>query len=63
MWVSVDHEFCESAGVCRHLVPDLFVAAEDGTTQVVGDIVPSHLEDDVRLAADSCPRLALVVED
>ncbi|MFC6239263.1 ferredoxin [Longivirga aurantiaca] len=59
MRATVNQEFCESAGVCRGLVPDVFVLAGDGTTQAVAADVPLELEEDVTLAIDSCPRLAI----
>ena len=62
MRATVNQEFCESAGVCRVLVPDVFVLADDGTTQAVAADVPTPLEEDVSLALDSCPRLAISIQ-
>ena len=61
MLVSIDHEFCEASGECLRLVPEVFVADADNTTRVTDGPVPEELEDDVRLAADSCPRLAIML--
>ena len=55
----VDPEFCELAGECLRLVPDVFVTGSDGSTRTVDGPVPAELEEEVALAVDSCPRLAI----
>lgn len=59
MRASIDQEFCESAGICRELVPDVFVLDGSGATRAIDRDVPAEREHDVELAIDSCPRLAI----
>jgi ferredoxin len=61
MRIAIDRDFCESAGECLRLVPAVFHTDSVGATQAMGSPVPLELEEDVRLAADSCPRLAITL--
>lgn len=61
MLVTIDGEFCESAGECVRQVPQVFFVGPDDATRTIDGPVPAELEDDVLLAVDSCPRLAIVV--
>jgi ferredoxin len=56
------NEHCQGHGLCRLSAPDLFFAREeDGNAYVKDENVPPGREDDVQLAADSCPELAIEV--
>ena len=56
------NEHCQGHGLCRLSAPDLFFAREeDGNAYVNDETVPPGREDDVQLAADSCPELAIEV--
>lgn len=61
MRVTVDEKFCESSGECAGLVPEVFTVPPDGRAKALDGDVPVQLEDDVYLAVDSCPRLAITV--
>jgi ferredoxin len=60
MHVKIDDDRCQGHGLCRMTAPDLFFAREeDGHAYVKDQAVPAGREDDARLAADSCPELAI----
>jgi ferredoxin len=62
MRVRVNDERCQGHGLCRISAPDLFFAREeDGSAYVTDGEVPAGREADVRLAANSCPELAIDV--
>lgn len=62
MRVRINDERCQGHGLCRISAPDLFFAREeDGNAYVKDEEVPAGREDDVQLAADSCPELAIEV--
>jgi len=59
--VSVNPEYCERSGECIAQVPCVFYADAAGRTRTIDGEVPPELEDEVRAAADFCPRLALSI--
>lgn len=62
MRVQVDLTHCQGHGVCHMSAPDVFeLAPEDGHSIVRTDPVPSALEADARLGAESCPERAISV--
>ena len=54
MKVSVDKEGCISCGVCVNACPEVFQFDENDKSDVITQPDPSQ-EDDVQIAADSCP--------
>lgn len=68
MKVTVDPIACEANAVCVRLVPRLFSIHEDDEGEdalaIAGDgEVPADLGDSVRDAVNSCPKMALTLED
>ena len=68
MKVTVDPVACEANAVCVRLVPRLFSIHEDEDGEDVLAIaadgeVPAALADAVRDAVNSCPKMALTLED
>lgn len=64
MKVKVNDDRCQGHGLCRISAPDLFFAREeDGNAYVKDENVPPGREDDAALAADSCPELAIEIDD
>ena len=61
MYIKVDTALCERSGICTELAPDTFRLEEEGL--VVMQDAPDSDVDDVRFAAENCPRLALSVQD
>jgi ferredoxin len=62
MKVTVDRELCEANGVCASLVPQIFDLDEDDYLHITPGAVPAELADQVRLAVQSCPKMALSLE-
>jgi len=68
MKVTVDPILCEANAVCVRLVPQLFSIHEDDDGEDVLAIandgeVPAELAGGVRDAVNSCPKMALTLED
>lgn len=64
MKVRVDEDKCQGHGLCRISAPELFFAREeDGHAYVKDENVPPEQEDAAQLAADSCPELAIEIDD
>ena len=62
MRVKIDDELCESCESCVEICPEIF--------QMIGDIavtkmeeVPEELEEACREAADTCPMVAIIIEE
>ena len=67
MKVIADYDLCEANAVCARLAPEIFSVDEvDGEDQMTiaadGDVPPSSA-DRVREAVQSCPKMALLLED
>jgi ferredoxin len=62
MKVTVDRDLCEANGVCAGLVPQIFDVDEDDYLRITPGDVPAELADQVRLAVQSCPKMALQLE-
>jgi ferredoxin len=58
--VHVDPELCIGSGSCVHLAPGAFVLDDDGVADV--EDAAAATEDQLRLAARSCPTGAIAVE-
>ena len=63
MRINLDSEKCQGHGRCYALVPDLFDCDDEGYAVVreLGEL-NAQQEQAARLAADSCPEFAIVVE-
>lgn len=59
--VHVDPELCIGTGSCVHLAPGAFALDDEGVADVEDPQAAS--EDQLRLAARSCPTGAIVVEE
>jgi ferredoxin len=63
MRVEADWDACEANAVCAGLVPEVFEVDDDDNLQITPGDVPARLEQRVRLAVGSCPKLALRIEE
>ncbi len=63
MRVRVDRDLCMGTGGCEALAPQVFTVADDGVVALLVDEVGPEDAEDVRDAVDSCPTLALALED
>ena len=63
MRVRVDYDLCEANAVCAGLVPQVFEVDDNDDLYILVDEVPAQLADQVRHAVQSCPKLALSLED
>lgn len=65
MRVRVLDDVCQGHTRCQVHAPSIFeLAEEDGRAHVAGNVVPGELEEQVRLAARSCPERAIeIIED
>jgi len=63
MRVRVDYDLCEANAVCAGLVPQVFEVDDDDNLFILVDEVPAGLTAQVRHAVQSCPKLALSLED
>ncbi len=64
MKIIIDRMFCEGNGACVRECPELFSLDDEYVLSFPeGEKVPEELEKKVLLAAGSCPRQALDIED
>jgi ferredoxin len=65
MRVTVDADLCSGQGRCYVLSPELFSSDDDGYCAERGPSrqVPTGQEDSARLAAESCPEGAIVIDE
>jgi ferredoxin len=64
MKVSIDPERCQGHTVCALTAPELFVIRDDDAiASVVSEDVPSELQPQAILGANSCPERAIIVSD
>jgi ferredoxin len=63
MRVTVDRDLCEANGVCANLVPQVFELDDDDELHIATGEVPAELAGKVRLAVQSCPKMALRLEE
>ena len=63
MKVRVDEDLCLGCGICEGLAPDVFSLANEPFAEVLVDVVPAELEDDVRQSAEECPEEAIIIEE
>ena len=62
MHIKVDTTLCERSGICTELSPESFRLGDTGPVIVTQDAAGADVED-VRFAAENCPRLALAIRD
>jgi ferredoxin len=63
MRVTVDTDLCEANGVCSALVPEVFSLDESDELTILVSEIPPELGDRVRDAVQSCPKMALTLEE
>lgn len=63
MKVRVDEDLCLGCGICEGLAPDVFSLANEPFAEVLVDVVPAEMEDDVRQSAEECPEEAIIIEE
>lgn len=63
MKVKVDEDLCLGCGICEGLAPDVFSLANEPFAEVLVDVVPAEMEDDVRQSAEECPEEAITIEE
>ena len=64
MKVKIDYDLCMGDRNCNKVCPEVFEYDEDKLiSRVLVEVVPKHLEEDVRKAARECVPGAIVVED
>jgi len=61
--VEVDHDACEANAVCAGLIPEVFEVDDEDVLHIKVDDVPAGLDDAVRHAVRSCPKVALSVRE
>lgn len=61
MRVRIDEERCQGHLRCVGIAPDLFEVDDAGHAFAQQEAVPAELEDAARVAADSCPELAVIL--
>ena len=54
---------CDAHGLCVEVLPELFRLDDWGYPILAAGVVPDGLESLARMAADSCPTLAIVLDD
>jgi ferredoxin len=63
MRVIVDRDLCEANGVCANLVPQVFELDDGDELHIAAGEVPAELAGKVRLAVQSCPKMALRLDE
>ena len=59
--VSVDVDRCTGHGRCYSLCPEVFDADDMGHSVLRLPVVPEELEDNARIAVETCPENALSI--
>lgn len=57
--VEVDKDLCIGCGACASIDSDVFEITDEGYAKAVKD----EVNDDVKMAADSCPTSAIKIEE
>ncbi len=61
--VSVDYDLCESNAICMGIAPDVFEVRDDDYLYLLTDQPDPSQHDAVRLAAERCPRQAILIDE
>ena len=54
---------CIGCGACQALVPYVFEINDEGVAEVIVEVVPENLEEEVKDASESCPVNAIEVNE
>jgi ferredoxin len=60
--VIVDHDACESNGLCEGIAPEIFQLGPTGELQLLQEFPGDELRDKVQRAIRTCPKQALSAE-
>lgn len=63
MRIVADRATCEGLGMCEAMAPDFFEVGDDGSVAVLVGAPEEDHRTDLTAAVDSCPVLALRLED
>jgi ferredoxin len=63
MRVRIDHELCESNGVCVRLVPEVFELDDDDRLRLLQERPEEALRERLEHAVRRCPKQALTLVD
>lgn len=63
MKVKVNRESCISCGACQVIAPELFELDDEGISLVKVEEVSKEEEDNARDASESCPTMAIEIEE
>ena len=61
--VKLNQDMCIGCGACQALVPDVFEINDEGVAEVIVEVVPENLEEEVKDASESCPVNAIEVNE
>jgi ferredoxin len=59
MKVRVNKDACIGCGACQAIAPDVFEINDEGYAEVIVEVVPEELENDVIDAIEGCPTAAI----
>lgn len=59
----INRTTCQGCGLCEATAPEVFEVGDDGVATVLVDVVPAHLEQDVRDAIYKCPTESITSSD
>lgn len=62
MRVAVDRQACEANGLCESIAPEVFELDDEDTLHVTAE-PESEVEERVRQAVDTCPKVALSLHE
>ena len=62
MKATIDRSGCIGCGLCADTCPQVFVMADDGLAEVIGETVPADAQDNAVEAAEGCPVSVITVE-
>ena len=63
MKLKINKDKCIGCGACQALVPDVFEINDEGVAEVIVEVVPENLEEEVKDASESCPVNAIEVNE
>ena len=63
MRIVADRDRCEGLGMCEAMAPDFFEVGEDGLVEIHDEGPGEEHRTDLAAAVDSCPVLALRLQD
>lgn len=63
MSIEADYTLCEGLGMCEAMAPDYFEVGDDGQVEILQKQPDAADRTDVKAAIDSCPTLALKLNE